>query len=289
MAGTTGATIVSDYASSIYSAIIEETALRELRGAMFMRPHFKVGGIQGNALSFDFQLLNKFAATSIETNKTETEVFTTVEQTTTFRRATSGLAGSMSLVGDVVKAASNLDVMAEVSGQLSRAYQEEWETVATANLANFSNTTTAAAGSLAYDDVLLAISALEQRDVTAGLCGGFHPKALADVRTDAATRTSTLWARDNGPDAMQRHSREYWGDILDVPCYASTTVSSSAGNYQSAVFADVEALGLVEKWGERTELWRDARIIGTYVVLTGHFGMCEIDDQRGQTVLSSTS
>lgn len=289
MPATTGATIVSSFTETVYTTILEDSILRELRPAMFMRPHFRMGRA-GDSLSFDFLLLDDFAPTNIETSKTETEAFTNVEVTTGNARVTAALAGTMASVGDIVKTVSNQDVLAEVSGTLARAYAEKWETTATALLASFtgaSQTITAAASKLSYDDLLAAIAYLEQADVTAPLVGGFHPKQLADLRSDIAGRTGEVFGKA-GND-LQSHYRDAWGSLVGVPLYASTTVSSSGGNYQGAVFASGEALGYLEIWGLKTELWRDGKSLQTYVIVNGCYGMGEVSDARGVTVLSTTS
>lgn len=286
MAKTTAAIDTTSLIETIYTTSIGSNLLRELRPAMFMRPFFRQAGALNNTLSHDYLLLDGFLATSIETNKIESEVFTAVEQTTSNARVTAALAGTMSVTGDVVRAVSVIDVMSEVAGNIQRAFAQKWETAATANLANFSNTTTAAAGQLSVYDVLAAIAALEQRDVTAEYVFGGHTKQLADLRQEQVGLTGVVWY--NQPNQVG-HYRDNWGELFGTPMYASTAVSSSGGNYQGAVFASGEALGYAELWAPKVELWRDARSLITYTVLSSVFGSCEVSDTRGQTVLSSTT
>lgn len=292
VAGTTTTTSATE---AIYTTILEDAILRELRPAQFMRPYFRKA-TKGSSLSFDFLLIDPNTTNSpalLYTN-TETAVgvdgtaYTVRELQTDKARVTAGPIGIMGAIADVTKAVTNVDMKAELTGALSRTMSHKWEVDATANLANFSNTTTASGGQLTADDLLAAIAALEQRDVTATLVGGFHPKQLADLRADITGRTGVVWGKA-GMNDMQGHYRDSWGSLFGVPLFASSVVSSSAGNYQGAVFAANEALGYLEIWGPKVELWRDGRALLDYVILSTVYGMCEISDTRGQTVLSSTS
>ncbi len=279
------------FATSIYTTILADSIIHELRPAMFMRPHFRMGRA-GDSRSYDFQLFDSsgsnFLATTVEESYTEATAFTSRAVTTSVARVTAGVVGTMADINDLVQAVSTLDVRAEVSAMLSRVLANKWEADATANLANFSNTTTAAGSQLSYDDVLSAIGALEQRDVTATYVGGFHPKQLADLRADIAGRTGEVFGKPGVPD-LQGHYRAEWGSVAGVPLFASTTVASASGNYEGAIFADQEALGYLEIWGPKVEPWRDARALLWYVITSQCYGSVEIDDLRGQTVLSSTT
>lgn len=290
-----GTTTTTSATEAIYTTILEDSLLRELRPAQFMRPFFKKG-TAGSSLSFDFLLIDPSTTNSpaLLYSNTETTVgvdgtaYTVRELQTDKARVTAGPVGIMGAVADVTKAVTNVDIKAEITGALSRTMAHKWEVDATANLANFSNTTTAAGGSLTADDLLSAIASLEQRDVTATYVGGFHPKQLADVRADITNRTGEVWGKDSMND-MQGHYRDAWGSLFGVPLYASTVVSSSGGNYQGAIFAANEALGYLEIWGPKVELWRDGRALLDYIICSMVYGSVEISDTRGQTVLSSTA
>lgn len=287
----TGTTAIT---TSTYATILADTIIQEMRPAQFMRPHFRQG-TPGASLSFDFQIfdsstqVNFLSGTNQTTAATQGVAPTPVAVTTTKQTATASVRVIDVEIPDLAQAVSTLDVRAEASAMLQRIMLHKWEIDATANLANFSNTTTAASSQLSYDDVLAAIAALEQRDAATGYVGGFHPKQLADVRTDIAGRTGTIFAKESGPNDFQGHYRETWEPIAGVPMFASTTVSSAAGNFQGAVFTDQEALGYLELWGLKVEPWRDPRALETFVVVSMAYGSVEIDDLRGQTVLSSTS
>lgn len=280
---------------AIYTTIIADELLIELRPAQFMRPHFKMGRWTGASKSFDFLLVDSSTTNSPLLDRTSTETtvgedgttaFTTRDFQTDKARVTAAVVGTNALIGDFTKSVVARDIQADITAALSRTLAHKWEFDACANLANFSNTTTAASGQLAYEDVLSAIAALEQRDVTAPLVFGGHPKQMADLRVDYAGRTAEVFGNMNND--LQGHYRENWGTVAGIPCFASTVVGSSAGNYQGAVFASGEALGYLEDWGPKVELWRD-KTLATYIIGSMAYGSVEIFDARGQTVLSSTS
>lgn len=282
---------------AIYATILADALIHELRPAQFMRPHFRMGRFTGDSKSFDFLLVDPSTTNSplLAPSNTELTVgedgstaFTTRDFQTDKARATVAVVGTNAVVGDFTKAVSSVDIQAEITGALSRTLAHKWEVDATANLANFSNTTTAASSQLAYEDLLAAVAALEQRDVVTRYVGGFHPKQMADLRADMAGRTGEIFGT-SAVNTMQSSNRESWGTFLgDIPLFASTAVSNSGGNHQGAVFADQEALGYLEAWGPKIELWRD-KTLSTFIIGSMCYGSCEIFDARGQTVLSSTS
>lgn len=288
-------TTTTSVTEAIYTTILADALIHELRPAQIMRPYFRMGRFTGDSPSFDFLTIDPSTTNSpiLLYSNTETGVgtdgttsFTTREFQTGSARVTAAVVGMSALVGDFTKAVTSVDIQAEITGALSRTLAHKWEFDACANLANFSNTTTASGGQLSYDDLLAAISALEQRDVTAAYVFAGHPKQMADLRSDLAGREGEIFGKP-GND-LQGHYRENWGSLVGVPMFASTVVGSSAGNYQGAVFASGEALGYLEAWGPKIELWRD-KTLATYIIGSMAYGSCEIFDARGQTVLSSTS
>lgn len=292
------ATTTTTVTSSIYATILAPDVIRELRPAMFMRRYLRTGDLKGQSMSYDFRLidpasdlatlsnLDSSAAPSTTLGVDGTTAFSYFALSTTAATATVKVVGTSALVGDVTAAVTVEDVRAEITGVLSRSLAAKWETDACANLANFSNITTAQAAQLSVEDLMSAVAALEQRDVTAGYVGGFHPKQLADLRANIAGLTGEVWGKD-GND-LQDHYRDDWGTLYGTTLHASTVVPSAAGNYEGAIFAANEAIGYVELWGPRIETWRDKNL-ATYTIGSMVYGSVEVSDTRGQTVLSSTS
>jgi hypothetical protein len=292
------ATTTTTVTESIYAAVLEREVQQELRPAQFMRGAFRNGDLEGRSMTFNFRLIDSTsdlatlsnlqasAAPSTSLGVDGTTAFNYWALTTAKASATVAVVGTSALVGDVTAAVTVEDVRAEITGVLTRSLAAKWETDACANLANFSNTTTAAASQLTAEDIMNGVAALEQRDVTAGYVGGFHPKQLADVRANIAGLTGEVWGKDSND--LQGHYRDDWGTFYGVTLHASTVVASSGGNYEGAIFAEGQALGYVELWGPKIETWRDKNL-STYTIGSMVYGSCEIDDVRGQTILSSTS
>jgi hypothetical protein len=282
---------------AIYTTIIADELLVELRPHQFMRSHFKMGRWTGSSKSYDFLLVDSSTTNSplLDYTSTETTVgedgttaFTTRDFQTDKARVTAAVVGTNALVGDFTKSVVARDIQADITAALARTLAHKWEFDACANLANFSNTITAASGQLAYEDVLAAIAALEQANVTAPLVLGGHPKQMADLRVDYAGRTAEVFG-NLGNDMQRAVQGPSWGiGPGGIPCFASTVVGSSSGNYQGAVFASGEALGYLEDWGPKIELWRD-KTLATYIIGSMAYGSVEIFDARGRTLLSSTT
>jgi hypothetical protein len=291
-----GSTTTTSVEEAIYAVMLADALIEELRPAEFMRSHMRMAPFPGTSDSHRFLLVDQSTTNNVLTNASATldtnvgtdgTAFTVREFETVGQTAVATVKGTNVAVADFTKAITGVDVESEIVSFLRRTLAHQFEYSMCANLANFSNTTTAAAGALAVEDLLSAIAGLEQRDVTAGKVGGFHPKQLGDLRADITGRTGEVWGKP-GND-LQGTYREAWGSLFGVPLYASTVVGSSGGNYQGAIFAENEALGLIEAWSPKIEIWRDGRALLDYVVASDAYGSCEIDDLRGQTILSSTT
>lgn len=289
-----GTTTTTSFTEAVYTTILSNDVLRELRPASVMRGFLKKG-VAGDSKSYDFLLLDSNTTNSpvLLYSNTETGVgedgtaFTVRELQTDKARATAGPVGIMGAVADVTKAVSHLDVRGELTAALGRTLKHKWEVDAVTNFSSLTNTTTAASGQATTEDFLTALGALEQRDVTGSIVFVGHPKQLADMRIDITGRTGEVWGKP-GND-LQGHYREDWGSLFDVPLYATTVVPTSAGNYVGAFFTSNEALGYLEIIAPRVEIWRDGRALLDYVITDMMYGSCIISQSRAQAFLSSTS
>lgn len=286
MAGETTTTSVTE---TIYTTIITDRILRELRPLSVMRPFFRTA-TPGNSLSYDFTKLDDMAITNVE-SPAEAAELTNREVTTDKVRVTASVKAIMASVTDLAQRVSLLDVMSEVQGVLARTMAEKWEVDAAANLANFSNVTTAAA-TLTVSDIQKAIAALEQRDVTQSLVTVLHPKQAGELRADLIAQSGTYWSRSGAADSgLDRyHQVGLVGSLFGVPIYQTSVVptSDAGAKYAGAMFVGGEALGLLQLWDVKTELQRDASKLLTEIVLSNCYGFVEIDDTRGQTIKSNS-
>ncbi|HSE44951.1 MAG TPA: hypothetical protein VLA89_06445 [Gemmatimonadales bacterium] len=270
---------------TIYTTIITDRILRELRPLNVCRPFFRMGE-PGASTSYDFTKLDDLAPTNVET-PAEAADLTNRDVTTASVRATATVKAIMSSITDLAQKVSILDVLPEVQGVLARTMAEKFETDLAANLANFSNVSDAGA-TLDVATFLAAIAALEQRDVTQSLVSVIHPKQQGQVRSNIQSLTTQYWGREGAPSLAEYHPNGYVGALFGVPIYQTSVVptSDAAANRAGAVFVPGEALGLLELWTVKTEMERDASKLLTEVVLSTAYGTVEIDDLRGQTLKS---
>src|SRR4029079_973682 len=121
-------TNITTFSTSIYTTILSDDILHEMRPAQFMRPTLKMGR-PGPSKSYDFQKFdssgaNFIASTSGDTTNiqdyTAGESFTSITMTTTSAVVTAGVKGTMGDVDDFLQAVSTLDVRGEVAGMLGR-------------------------------------------------------------------------------------------------------------------------------------------------------------------------
>lgn len=270
---------------TIYTTIITDRILRELRPLNVCRPFFRMGEA-GASTSYDFTKLDDLAPTNVET-PAEAADLTNRDVTTDKVRATATVKAIMSSITDLAQKVSILDVLPEVQGILARTMAEKFETDLAANLANFSNVTDAGV-SMTVAKFLEAIAALEQRDVTQSLVSVVHPKQQGQIRSDIQAQTTQYWGRDGSPSLAEYHPNGLVGSLFGVPIYQTSVVptSDAGANRAGAIFVPGEALGLLELWTVRTEMERDASKLLTEVVLSNAYGTVEIDDTRGQTLKS---
>lgn len=284
MANETTTTSVTE---TIYTTIITDRLLREIRPLNVCRPFFRMGEA-GASLSYDFTLLDDLAPSNVE-SPAEAADLTNRAVTTASVRATATVKAIMASVTDLAQKVSIIDVLPEVQGILGRTMAEKYETDLAANLANFSNVSDAGA-TLDVATFLAAIAALEQRDITQSLVSVVHPKQQGQVRSDIQSKTTQYWGNSAGPsDFLDRYADNgYVGSLFGVPIYQTSLVptSDAAANRAGAMFVPGEALGLLELWAVKAEMERDASKLLTEVVLSMAYGTVEIDDVRGQTIKS---
>lgn len=271
---------------TIYTTIITDRLLREIRPMNVCRPFFRMGEA-GHSLSYDFTKLDDLAASNVE-SPAEAADLTNRDVTTDKARATATVKAIMASVTDLSQKVSILDVLPEVQGILGRTMAEEYETSLAANLANFSNVSDAGAA-MDVATFLAGIAALEQRDVSQSLVSVVHPKQQGQIRSDIQSKTTSYWGNDNVSGFLDKYADNgFVGSLFNVPIYQTSVVptSDAGANRAGAIFVPGEALGLLELWAVKAELERDASKLLTEVVLSDAYGTVEIDDNRGQTLKS---
>jgi hypothetical protein len=152
---------------------------------------------------------------------------------------------------------------------------------------DFSNVTTAGS-TLTPLDLLAAISALEQRDVSGPFVGYLDPKQTGELRAEIATTTAQYESGGRNADKVAPFAdRGYFGVYMGIPIWQTSLTVTTAGLVGGAVFASKQALGCYEVRGPRLETERNASLRTTEVVGSAAYGFKEISDTRGQTVKSA--
>lgn len=274
---------------TFYAALFQAEILPELRPSVTGRD-FIWWGPQGNSNAFSFSTLGDPGASGALTEGTD---YTTVTDITTgVATATASEVGLMTTVSDVLMKISLADAVSTCSGVLTRSTLEKWETDL-AGVADGFASSTPAASTLTTDDLLAAISAIEQRDAATGrLVGYLHPKQTGELRRDVASTTAIVTAKEGGvpmgPVAGETNGRGYFGTLFGVDIYQTSLVASSASLRQGSIFVAGQCIGGYELWGPRIETERRASLRGLYVVSSACYGLAAVETtNRGQMLKSA--
>lgn len=284
MANETTTTSANDV---LFANWVGDMILDEIRPYNVMRPFFRSeGGQKSNSFNFPIQD-DPGAATA----STEGTGLSNTQLTTNVATATVGTVGQMATVTDELNAVSVIDAYAQFGAVLGRSVAEKYETDFTALVDDFSNTGGPGTGvDLTVAAYLAQLSALEQRDAVGELVTVLHPVQVGDLRSAMITSTGAYFGNDSakigGIDAHDLAG--YAGDPFGVPIFQTSLVPTAnvGADRAGAVFVAGVALGLYEIWGTRIETERDASLPGTEIVATARYGVVEIRDTWGQTIIS---
>lgn len=268
------------YNDAEFAAWVTGEILDENRPYNVSKPLFRYEGPQkSNAYDFPIQDDPGAAATYTEGTGLSNTALTTSKAT-----ATANQRGQMATVTDEVQETAVFDVIDQVAGVLGRSVAEEFETVATALYDDFANTTNTAGIAHSYLTYLAAVNALEQRDQVGSPVIVSDPASVGQVRQDVGASGAALFGNPampiNGIEAATLAGYAGFA-ISGAPVLQTSLVTTTGG----AVFLSNLALGLYEVRTPRVEMERDASLPGTEVVYTSRYGVIEIRDVAGQTIL----
>lgn len=197
--------------------------------------------------------------------------------------ATLGTVGQMTTVTDELRDTSNFEMVPHVARVLGRSCAEKFQTDATSLLDEFANTTGTAGVATTLATLQEAVNQLEQRDQVGVAVGCLDPAQIGNVRQDATTTGAAVLANPSTMiGGLQMVSLEaYAFDYAGVPWTQSSLVSTTGGG----VFITDVALGMYEQWPLRIETQRDASMPGDEVVAFMRYGLIEVRDRAGETIL----
>src|SRR3990167_654003 len=224
---------------------------------------------------------------------TEGTDYTTVTDITTgVATATASEVGLMTTVSDVLMKVSLADAVSVCSATLTRSTLEKWETDV-AGVADGMTSSTTASSTLTADDLLRALSSIEQRDAATGrIVAYLHPKQAGELRNDIASTTALKTAAEGGVPmgavTGETNGRGFFGNLFDVDLYQTSLVASSSSLRQGSIFVSGQVIGGYELWGPRIETERRASLRGVYVVSSACYGLAAVETvNRGQMLKSA--
>ena len=284
-----GGATTANMDDTFVAALFESRILLELRPALTSRSFIRWGPT-GNSTAFSFSLLGDPGPSGAMTQGTD---FTSVTDiTTSVQTATASEVGILTTVSDVLIKVSLLDALSTASAILTRSTKEKWETDVAGIADNFSSVTTAAS-TLGTQDLLAAISAIEQRDAATGpLVAYLHPKQTGELRSEIAATSALKTAAEGGVPMQavtgETDGRGYFGNLFGVDIYQTSQVASSSSLRQGSVFVSGQCIGGYELWGPRIETERRASLRGFYVVSSADYGLVGVETtNRGQMLKSA--
>lgn len=272
-------TTTTSQADSLFTSWVDDMIIEENRPYNVMRPFFRTRSKQLGASAFDFPLLADAGAAGA--SYTEGTGLSNTELTSTDETATATSKGMMATVTDEYAEISLWDAYSVFGAALARSVAERFETDATALIDDFANTTGTAGVATSAATLLEAVNQLEQRDQVGTPVGVLDPIQVGQVRQDVGTSGAAVLGTGVGNSTLDATLAGFafsWGG---VNWYQTSLVTSTGG----AVFLADLALGLYQVRPVRTELERDASLPGTEIVVTERYGMIEIRDVAGETIL----
>lgn len=293
MANETTTTSANDvFVTVLHQAVLEERRPLEIPWRMF---HTKADPV-GRGITAQFAIQDDPGAAAALTEGTDAS---NTQLTTSAQSATATEQGIMATVTDRLAAVSIVDAYDHFGGVLARSYQERMNDIFCSFYDDFSNTTGSTGLDLTVIQFTTAVAALAGRDVPGPYWGVLHPQQLLDLAVGSGntpggvlTSLSSASPYYGNPNAdvdgvmkFQRGPGPY--SLFDVDFWVtSSVVTANAGADRAGAIFNKEAIGYHELWDMRTELQRDASLRATEVVVTGCIGAIEVDDNRGQSVIT---
>jgi len=293
MASETTTTTMNDV---YFASWVKDSILDEIRPLNVCRPFFVVEG-KRNTKVFDWPTQDDpgVAAAIVEATGLSNTALASSKAS-----ATADQVGIMATVTDFSVEISVIDELEHFSSVLARSVAEKYETDMAALMGGFSNTTGTSGSDLTAAQFLAALSALEQRDAVGSVVAVLHPVQTGDLRgsivptfdAEGTTRTPRSGREyfDGGNDSglVKPTFEGMAGSLYGVPIYHTSLVATAnaGADRAGAVFVRNLCLGMYEIRSPRTELQRDASLPGTEVVVTANYGVAEIRDTWGQSIIT---
>lgn len=287
MAAFLNATVRASVPDLYYTSIIDTAVIDAVYSRTVMRGLMRSESLAGRPSdTMSFPSWPSLTATSVG----ETTDLTNTEIQSGGVTITVGEVGVMTSLSDTLNEDDIIAGLSEYGAQLGNALADKMDADSAALLGSFSNTTGDDATALTYADHISALRALEARDVPGPYVAVYHPVQVGQLHEDVAANGGAFWgAGVVGGDERFTRLRE-GSDLTGVYIYSTTNVpTGGTTGYYGGMFAAGQALAFVAKREARTEMERDASARLTEIVVTARYGVGELVDEWGQTVISDTT
>lgn len=277
-------TTTTSAVDSLFAKWFDSRITEEIRPQNVSRPFLKFRGKESSNV-YRFTYLGDPGAAS---SKAEGSAMNNTQLTTSGVDVTAGTIGMQATITDENDAVSLYSTYGTYGPQLMRSLAEKFETDVMGLVDGFSNTTGTTTVDLYLSDFLEASIALAGRDATGSPVAILHTRQVGDLRKDLATSTASV---NSNPGMVGNVRADNFAGYQDtwygVPVYQTTLVNTmnAAADRGGAIFIANDALGLYEIWGPRSEVQRELGV-GTAVAVTQRYGVGELRDDFGQTIVS---
>ena len=285
MADETTTTTANDV---FLAAVVDNVIIDEIRPYNVMRPFFRTR-MRGPSSSFDFPIQDDPGAASAKTEGT-TLANLSGGLTTSKATAAAGTVGIMTTVTDELTAISLVDALSHFKDVLVRSVAEKFETDAVALIDDFSNTVGTTTADYTWAQRAEATGTLANNDAVGQAVEVLHTQQVFDLRSDLTTSTGAVWGNENimVNGLLANTLAGFAFSAFGVPTFQTSlvnTANAGADRAGAQFIADL-ALGLYWIWDFRPETERDASNVATECIVTARYGVIEIRDSWGVSVVT---
>lgn len=282
----TNPTTTTTYDDVSYSAIITDEVLDALMATVVTPPLLNKYDIMSAASnSVKIPKADKFTAAAL----TEGVEVQNTALTSTSVTITAAEIGIQATITDVLEVSDIPAAHGARLRQLGRALSDKIDVDICALMGAFSGTAGATTVNVTLANLLDAIYTLEVNDAAnlGALVSVLHPRQTADLRTELEADQAVIYDGRSDGD-LSKANAGWFGNWFGINFYQSTNIptANAGADRAGAVFVNDYALGHVKKWDARVEAMRWAPIRGWVLVATAMYGVGEVEDAAGVSVIT---
>jgi hypothetical protein len=283
-------TTAAGSAGELVPIIVSELIVDAAYAASVARPHCRIDSLQGKpGKVLDIPVWPKLTAAGVAE---ATDLSNTAINTTKVT-VTAAEVGIMVTITDLLEESDVVNGLGDFTRQLAMAVAEKIDTDVTALFSGFSGTVGTTATELTEASGLDAVFKLENANAPRPFVSIMHVRQTHGLRKALAATTGTQHFPGSPAFGGMNYvdMAGYFDTLFGIPIFGSTTPPTiNAGvDYAGSMQSDRGAIEFLEKWGVRTEMWRDISLRATEVVVTACYGVIELVDLYGVQVISKVA